>query len=277
MAYYQVIGANDTGKLQGGDLMANIAALGNAMGKNINSQVIQQAAANNGLIPEYNTDQATGDIQTSYKSPALVARNYYAPGAPGNPTGKPGSPERTSQAIQDALAQTAADNASKTAASYAPGVDASAGWSLDPANAPSNVAPAGPGLPTDPSQIFQSALLQQANQNPIVAKSLGLSISGTKAPKENLDSAISDAQTGNQTWADVINKYPTKIKEIQQARRSLASVNAPAASAPSPADASTAPTVAAAQSAATPAMPAGAAYYSASTGKYYDANKNEIN
>lgn len=264
MAYYTII-PNNTGTPSNPGFMQNVVALANVMGKGINSSIYKDAAAQNSLIPEYDVDSESGDVKTSYKSPYLVNRGIFAPGAPGNPDGKPSAPQKTSQIIQDALAQAAVKNAQDQVPS---GEDTSQpGWSLSDGQAPSNTAPQDGPLPTDHSQIFQDALMQQANQNPLMAKSLGVAPSNPKPQKETLDSAIADAQSGNQTWAEVINKYPTKIKQIQQAKKGLSAYQAATAAQPT-------------QAASTPAtkgpVPAGATQYSPSLNKYYDAQGNEV-
>lgn len=234
MAYYVLQGKGGMDYNPG--FMQNVSALGNAMGKNINSKVFSDAAASQGLIPEYDIDQSTGDVKTSYKSPQLINRGFYSPGAPGNPSGKPGqSNQSVTKALQDAIAQNAIKNAQDETANYpeqlkgspagAPSgtIQQADGTLVDPEGKQVGEAPLGQAFEPKPDQnkIFQEALMQQANDNPLVNKSLGLP--GAKAPgkKQTLDSDIAEAQAGKQTWADVIHKYPTKIKQIQQARRGL--------------------------------------------------------
>lgn len=263
MAYYTII-PNTQGYVSDPGFMQNITALANTMGKGINSAVYKDAAAKNGLVPEYDVDQNTGDTKISYKSPELINRGFYSAGAPGNPAGKP-TQQNFSKIIQDAIAQNAVKNAT---AEVPPGEDLSqAGWSLDAGQEPSMTTSQTGDLPTDHSQIFQDALMKQANDSPLVAKSIGVPTSTMSSKKETLDTAIADAQAGTKTWAEVINQYPTKIKQIQQAKRGLAAANA--------ADNSTPATVSDQGSPKT-GSPAGAVYFSPSQNKYYDAQGNEV-
>lgn len=299
MAYYQVLNTDQGNKYDPG-FMQNVNAVTSVLGKQLNKNVFQDAAQQNGLVPEYQID-SNGNTQINYKSPALVNRGYYTAGAPGNVDGKPAAPESLSKSIQDMLAGEAVANATKEAQSAGPGLADNLTLSADPSAAPSDTAPQGKTFAQaqsmDPTSVFQSALMQQASSNPLIAKSLG----GAAIPKtpgskkETVDEAITDASAGNRTFADVYRQFPTKIKQIQAARAAMANLNlsadpkAAAAAAinpdPTAPPASTAPSSAPAP-AATPAQPAadgsitngpnGAKYYSPSTKKYYDAQGNQL-
>lgn len=238
MAYYQVLNTDQGNKYNPG-FMQNVNAVTSVLGKQLNKNVFQDAAAANGLVPEYQID-SNGNTQISYKSPQLINRGFYTAGAPGNPTGKPTQekPQSVAKAVQDMLAGQAVSNATTEAKSYGPGLADNLSLGQDDgSNSPDGVSTAdtfSQRQAQDPTQIFQAALAKQAASNPIVAKSLGVAPVPARpgSKHETVDQAIMDASAGNRTFADVYRQFPTKIKQIQQARAAAANLNLGNASSP---------------------------------------------
>lgn len=254
MAYYQII-SNNQGSVANPGFMQNVTALGKSLGQGVSSAVFNDAAKQNGLIPEMELD-SDGNTKINYRSPQLVNRGFYTAGAPGNPTGAPkeAKPEKLSDSIKDMLAEQAIKNAGKETADYGPELGGAVGPAPGAVQQPdgsfkdaqgNDVGEAQMGakfpqpIGPDPSSVFNSALMKQTT-SPQIAKSMGLPVTKTaKNSKQTVDEAIQDAQAGQKTWADVYRQFPTKIQMIQKARNALTNMqddsgnqSGPAASAP---------------------------------------------